>query len=60
MGARKAELMASAGAAIMSKIMGHQGAAAAMATTMQQMAARNAAQENDPVFRPGGGRPIHE
>ena len=54
-GARKAELMASAGAAIMSKIMGHQGAAAAMATTMQQMAARNAAQENDPVFRPGGG-----
>ncbi|HQY84940.1 MAG TPA: LLM class flavin-dependent oxidoreductase, partial [Ilumatobacteraceae bacterium] len=52
-GARKAELMASAGAAIMSKIMGHQGAAAAMATTMQQMAARNAAQENDPVFRPG-------
>ena len=59
-GARKAELMASAGAAIMSKIMGHQGAAAAMATTMQQMAARNAAQENDPVFRPGGGRPTGE
>ena len=59
-GARKAELMASAGAAIMSKIMGHQGAAAAMATTMQQMAARNAAQENDPVFRPGGGLPTGE
>lgn len=59
-GARKAELMASAGAAIMSKIMGHQGAAAAMATTMQQMAARNAAQENDPVFRPGGGLPSGE
>ena len=58
-GARKAELMASAGA-IMSKIMGHQGAAAAMATTMQQMAARNAAQENDPVFRPGGGLPTGE
>jgi hypothetical protein len=28
-----------------------------MATTMQQMQARMANQENDPVFRPGGGLP---
>jgi hypothetical protein len=52
--------MAGATAAIMSKIMGHQGAASAMATTMQQMAARNAGAENDPVFRPGGGLPTAE
>ena len=66
-GARKVELMAGAGAAIMSKIMSHEGAAAALATTMQQMAAaRNTAAEshtgagpkNDPVFRPGGGLPV--
>lgn len=60
-GARKGELMAGASAAVMSKIMSHQGASAAMATTMQQMAARAAASngeaENDPVFRPGGGLP---
>jgi limonene 1,2-monooxygenase len=57
---RKSQLMAGASAAVMSKIMSHQGASAAMATTMQQMAARNAAAsgpENDPVFRPGGGLP---
>jgi limonene 1,2-monooxygenase len=61
--ANKAELMAGAGAAVMSKIMGHQGAAAAMATTMQQMAeraAQQAAQKNDPVFRPGGGLPVEQ
>jgi limonene 1,2-monooxygenase len=56
-GANKAELMAGASAAVMSKIMGDQKAAAAMATTMQQMQARAAKQENDPVFRPGGGLP---
>ena len=56
-GARKGELMAGASAAVMSKIMSHQGASAAMATTMQQMSARMAKQENDPVFRPGGGLP---
>jgi limonene 1,2-monooxygenase len=54
---RKSELMAGASAAVMSKIMGDEAAAAAMATTMQQMAARMAKQENDPVFRPGGGLP---
>jgi len=65
-GARKVELMAGAGAAIMSKIMSHEGASAAMATTMQQMAAARAAKAegeapaNDPVFRPGGGLPTAE
>lgn len=68
-GARKAELMAGAGAAVMSKIMSHEGAAAALATTMQQMAdARSAASDrkagagpkNDPTFRPGGGLPDAE
>jgi limonene 1,2-monooxygenase len=54
---RKGELMAGASAAVMSKIMGDEAAAAAMATTMQQMAARMANKENDPVFRPGGGLP---
>jgi len=60
---RKGELMAGASAAIMSKIMGDPNAAAAMATTMQQVAARAAkakeegGAENDPVFRPGGGLP---
>ena len=66
-GARKAALMAGAGAAIMSKIMSHEGATAALATTMQQMAAAREATtdaegggeapKNDPVFRPGGGLP---
>jgi limonene 1,2-monooxygenase len=54
---RKADLMAGASAAVMSKIMGDEKAAAAMATTMQQMQARMAKHENDPVFRPGGGLP---
>lgn len=54
---RKDELMAGASAAVMSKIMSDEKAAAAMATTMQQMQARMAKQENDPVFRPGGGLP---
>jgi len=53
----KAELMAGASAAVMSKIMANEKAAAAMATTLQQMAARNTGEENDPVFRPGAGLP---
>jgi len=56
-GSRKAELMAGASAAVMSKIMADPKAAAAMATTAQQMAARMQGKENDPVFRPGGGLP---
>ena len=56
-GDNKATLMAGASAAVMSKIMADEKAAAAMATTMQQMAARMQGQENDPVFRPGGGLP---
>ncbi len=54
---RKTELMAGASAAVMSKIMSDEKAAAAMGVTMQQMQARMAKQENDPVFRPGGGLP---
>jgi limonene 1,2-monooxygenase len=62
--ANKAELIGGASAAVMSKIMAHDGAAAAMATTMQQMAERAAARHNgdeqpanDPAFRPGTGLP---
>ncbi len=55
--ANKSELMAGASKAVMSKIMGHEGAAKAMATTMQQMAAAREKQENDPTFRPGAGFP---
>ena len=62
--ANKAELMGGASAAVMSKIMAHEGAAAAMATTMAQMAERAAARkaknegpDNDPAFRPGAGLP---
>jgi limonene 1,2-monooxygenase len=38
--ANKAELMGGASAAVLNKIMAHEGAAAAMATTMAQMAER--------------------
>ncbi|HEY7625574.1 MAG TPA: LLM class flavin-dependent oxidoreductase [Ilumatobacteraceae bacterium] len=59
--ANKAELIGGASAAVMSKIMAHEGAAAAMATTMAQMAQRAArqpkGQANDPTFRPGPGLP---
>ncbi len=55
--AHKAELMAGASKAVMSKIMSHDGAAAAMATTMAQMAERAARQESDTTFRPGAGIP---
>ncbi len=52
--ANKGELIAGATAAVMNKIMTHQGASAALATTMAQMAER-AAKGNDPAFRPGTG-----
>jgi limonene 1,2-monooxygenase len=62
--ANKAELIGGASAAVMSKIMAHDGAAAALATTMTQIAERAAArkakneeQANDPAFRPGAGLP---
>ena len=58
--ANKAELIAGASAAVMDKIMHDQAAMTAMATTMQQMQARMVNQENDPVFRPGGGLPTAE
>jgi limonene 1,2-monooxygenase len=55
---RKAQLMAGAGAAVMSKIMGNERAAQAMAVTMQQIADRSAARtEAATAFRPGGGLP---
>ncbi len=62
--ANKKELIGGASAAVLSKIMAHEGAAAAMATTMAQMAERAAARKakneeghNDPAFRPGAGLP---
>jgi limonene 1,2-monooxygenase len=64
--ANKTELIGGASAAVMSKIMAHEGAAAALATTMAQMAERQAARtakadadqpENDTTFRPGAGLP---
>ncbi|HEX2781974.1 MAG TPA: LLM class flavin-dependent oxidoreductase, partial [Ilumatobacteraceae bacterium] len=62
--ASKAELIGGASAAVLDKIMAHEGAAAAMATTMTQMAERAAARKakstgpaNDPTFRPGPGLP---
>jgi limonene 1,2-monooxygenase len=62
--ANKAELMGGASAAVLNKILAHEGAAAAMATTMAQVAQRNAARQagndgpaNDPAFRPGAGLP---
>jgi len=49
------ELMAGASAAVMSKIMGHQGAAQAMATTMANMVKAREQGESDTTFRPGAG-----
>ena len=52
----QAELMAGASKAVMSKIMGHQGAAQAMATTMANMAKqRETGTNGDTEFRPGAG-----
>ena len=59
--ANKAELMAGATAAVMSKIMAHEGAAQAMAVTMTQMAeaaaeaAARGEKSTDTTFRPGAG-----
>ncbi len=62
--ANRTELIGGASAAVLSKILAHEGAAAAMATTMAQMAERAAARQaknerpaNDPGFRPGAGLP---
>ena len=51
----RGELMAGASAAVMSKILGHAGAAQAMAVTMANMAAAREAGEADTTFRPGPG-----
>jgi limonene 1,2-monooxygenase len=55
--ANKAELIAGAGKAVMSKIMSHAGAAQAMATTMANMAKAAEAKpgQGDTTFRPGAG-----
>lgn len=61
--ANRSELMAGASAAVMSKILAHEGAAQAMATTMSQMAAAAEAarakgeSKGDTTFRPGAGLP---
>ena len=56
--ANQSELMAGASRAVMSKILAHEGAAAAMATTMEQAAQRAAQQqERQSEFRPGAGIP---
>jgi limonene 1,2-monooxygenase len=52
---RKGDLMAGASAAVMSKIMSHQGAAQAMATTMANMAKAQETGKSDTTFRPGAG-----
>ncbi|MEO6126637.1 MAG: LLM class flavin-dependent oxidoreductase [Ilumatobacteraceae bacterium] len=54
-GNNKASLMASAGAAVMQKIMAHEGAQAALGVTMQEMANRKNQRES--TFRPGAGVP---
>ena len=54
----KPALMAGAGAAIMQKIMAHEGAQKAMATTMEQIASQAARKQTE--FRPGAGLPAHE
>lgn len=57
----QASLMAGASAAVMQKIMGHEGAAKALATTIEQMAAARKSDGDGDVaesaFRPGGGIP---
>ncbi|MEI6400637.1 MAG: LLM class flavin-dependent oxidoreductase [Actinomycetota bacterium] len=52
---RKGELMAGASAAVMSKIMSHQGASQAMATTMANMTKARTEGASDTTFRPGAG-----
>ena len=55
----QADLMAGASRAVMAKVMAHDGAAAAMGVTMQQMAARKSADgaRTQSEFRPGAGLP---
>ena len=53
----QADLIGGASRAVMSKIMAHDGAAKAMATTIEQMAAQQAANQDDATFRPGAGVP---
>lgn len=53
--ANKASLIAGAQAAVLHKIMAHEGAQAALGVTMQEMAARNNQRES--TFRPGAGVP---
>ncbi len=54
----QAELMAGASQAVVSKILAHEGAAAAMQVSMEQAAQAAAAQEaKQSEFRPGGGLP---
>ena len=50
----QADLMGGASRAVMAKIMSHDGAAKAMATTMEQM---QRARAGDAAFRPGAGIP---
>ena len=50
----QADLIGGASRAVMAKIMAHDGAAKAMATTMEQMQRARAA---DATFRPGAGIP---
>jgi limonene 1,2-monooxygenase len=57
----QAELMGGASRAVMSKIMAHDGAARALATTMEQAAQAAADEANrDAVFRPGAGVPTDD
>jgi limonene 1,2-monooxygenase len=56
----QSELMSGAGRAVMSKIMSHEGAAAAMATTMDQAKRRARETSEQTEFRPGGGLPAGE
>jgi limonene 1,2-monooxygenase len=53
----QADLMAGAGRAVMSKIMAHEGAAAALSTTLEQ---RNRTKDEQTEFRPGAGVPTTE
>ncbi len=54
----KTALIAGASAAVMQKIMAHEGAQAAMVTTMQNMAKKGAKRES--AFRPGAGVPMDD
>ena len=56
--ANKTALIAGASAAVMQKIMAHEGAQAAMMTTMQNMANKGAKRES--AFRPGAGLPMDD